>query len=209
MISPNEVKTLRIVCSEDTMKYGTYLMQLISQRDDTEDNITGPKDGSIDAVLWSEKEYEDNRVKLPARAHVLFVGRSKLIDNEAANMDIVFNKFGMRFYSLGTRAVMRVYDGLSKKEYTDFENFCSEYGKSYSSVLGLDKAAATAGAGIGVLAVLAGPVGWGAVAVAAAAGGVIGGLTSRLHDKKEIKDQQYSFLTLYSYLELLSDFMKD
>lgn len=208
MLSANEVKTLRIVYSEDAKKYGAYLMQLISQKDDTEDCVIGPKDGSIDAVLWSEKEYEDNRVKLPARSYVLFVGKSKLIDNEASNMNIVFNKFGMRFYSLGTRAVMRVNDSLSKKEYENFSNFCSTYGKSYS-VLELDKASALAGAGIGTLAVLLGPVGWGAVAVAAVAGGVTGGLASHLHDKKEIKDQQYSFLTLYAYLELLSDFMKD
>ena len=207
-MSNNNIKTLRIVCTEDAQKYGAYLMQLISQKNDTDDCIIGVKDGSIDAVLWSENEYEDNRVKLPARAYVLFIGKSKLTDNESSNMNIIFNKFGMRFYSLGTRAVMRVDDTLNKKEHKAFSDFCSAYGKTYG-ILGIEKATALIGAGLSTLAVLLGPVGWGAVAVAAVAGGAVGGFASHIYDKKEIKDQQYSFLTLYSYLELLSDFVKD
>lgn len=206
MLSANGVKTLRIVCAEDAKKYGAYLMQLISQKDDTENCVIGPKDGSIDAVLWSEKEYEDNRVKLPARSYVLFVGKSKLIDNESSNMNIVFDKFSMRFYSLGTRAVMRVNGSLNKKEYEGFSEFCRTYGKSFS-VLRLEKENALIAACLGVAGVLLGPVGWGAVAAAGVAGGAAGGLVSRMFSQKEIKDQQYSFLTLYTYLELLSTFV--
>ena len=42
---------LIIVCTDDTREYGDYLMQLISLKDDTQDNAVGLKDGSVEAVL--------------------------------------------------------------------------------------------------------------------------------------------------------------
>ena len=50
-------KKLIIVCDNKTEKYGNYLRQLVSVNDDNEDEIIGTEDGTVDAVVWLEKDY--------------------------------------------------------------------------------------------------------------------------------------------------------
>ena len=44
-------KKLIIVSNESDRKYATYLQQLISAFDDSDDKQVGTKDGSVDAVV--------------------------------------------------------------------------------------------------------------------------------------------------------------
>ena len=55
------MKKLIIVCDNKTEKYGNYLLQLISSKDDTENDVVGIEDGTVEAVVWSEKNYRDNK----------------------------------------------------------------------------------------------------------------------------------------------------
>lgn len=124
-------KKLIIVYTKQTQKYATYLIQLLGSKDDKGDKVIGVKDGSVDAVIWSEKEYETNRPTISAASYILFIGDSKLINQESAYMDKLFCQFGMNFSSMGKRAHMFL-DGklLNSNEYENFVEFCKEYGKN-------------------------------------------------------------------------------
>ena len=56
------VNKLIIVCDESTQEYANYLRQLVSSKDDEENEVVGTKDGSVDAVVWLEKDYVANMV---------------------------------------------------------------------------------------------------------------------------------------------------
>ena len=196
--------SLIIVCAKDAEKYGSYLMQLISQ----EGNENTPNIyAGVDVVLWNEKEYEDERRNITSRQHVLFFGNSSLIKNESAKMQTDFKKYGLFTASLGTKAVVSVQSELSLKESKSFEDFCKSYSKSYVGKTGFGGATALIGAGLGILSVLLGPVGWAGVALGALAGGGIGGALGMGADRKSSKDDQYSFLTFYCYTDFLPRFL--
>lgn len=57
-------------------------MTLISAKDDKEGEVVGVADGSVEAVVWSEKAFADNEPTLSSNAHVLFIG-----DNFFESMD--------------------------------------------------------------------------------------------------------------------------
>lgn len=198
MFSENEVKKLIIVCTKETEKYGAYLMQLVSLKDDSEIEITGLKDGSVEAVLWNEKEYIANRPQLPASSFVLFIGSSKLMMDEASNMEECYNEFGIHFLSLGTHAVMYVEQKLlGKKDYDAFIAMCDQNKKNMEKRAKLN-ILNTAHPAVKWIGTLFAPVVYPAF---------IYGLVSGNAAKKKINDQQYSFLTFHSYMELLPKFL--
>lgn len=130
MFNDGSVNKLIIVCTKETKKYGAYLVKLISLKDDDGDTVIGVKDGSVEAVLWSEKDYEDNRPTLPSSAQILFIGDSKLIKQESFGLENAFDQYGMKFSALGNRAIMSVDNkALKRKEYEKFIEFCKDYGK--------------------------------------------------------------------------------
>ena len=72
------MKNIIIVCDEKRKKFGDYLAQLISMKDDTEENTVGIKDGSVEAQVWLEKEfYKSNAQTTSSEQHILFIGNSK------------------------------------------------------------------------------------------------------------------------------------
>ena len=60
-----ENKNIIIVTSKTRERFGNYLFQLISDYD------------GVDAALWNENEYRDNRLQLSSSQYVVFVGLSK------------------------------------------------------------------------------------------------------------------------------------
>lgn len=203
MFEETVTSTLIIVVTEKCRKYGAYLMQLISVKDDKKDHTVGPKDGSVKAVLWSEKDYQSNLPTLSSTAHILFIGNSKLINDETANMSVRFNDLGMKFLSLGRKAALFISEIISTKEqYDRFITLCSKYGKNIEKKAEFkEKNNLVVPKGI-----LAGAASVGGVLIKA----VKNVLSEVDYRKKErIKDQQYSFLVLYSYIELLNDFLEN
>ena len=127
MFAEQKKTSLIIVCTEKTQKYANYLIQLIGMKDDTDDKTVGLKDGSVEAAVWSEKVYKTNLPKIKSSENILFIGSNKMIKDEAANMNEVFNSYGMQFKSLGHRAVMYVEDKLlSKEDYDAFIDLCNK-----------------------------------------------------------------------------------
>lgn len=51
---------LVIVCEEKFRTYADYLSMLISSEDDDSDNIVGVRDGGVQALVWTEKDYKAN-----------------------------------------------------------------------------------------------------------------------------------------------------
>lgn len=119
---------LIIVCDDKTKEYANYLRQLVSVNDDTDEQIIGTKDGSVETAVWLEQEYLNTQATISSNDHVLFIGDNKTSQSETKNMKIEFDKFGMKFGWLGKRAMMQVDDNhLNKEQYDSFIEFCTTY----------------------------------------------------------------------------------
>lgn len=132
------VKKLIIVTGEKESVYAELLSSLISLKDDdTENNqVIGIKDESVEAVVWSEKVYDDNKIQLSSKAKVIFVGKTKA--TELFIVSIRFNKnlerFGIKLGWLGNKAIVYTEpDKLlgDKKLYDEFYDSYIELSKRY------------------------------------------------------------------------------
>jgi len=190
-------KSLIIVYDEKTKEYATFLQQLISQTDDAEENIVGIKDGSVDASLWSVKEYESSLAKLTSNTHIVFLGSNKVAKAQGKNINFSYSKHGMNFGWLGKRAVLYVDKKvLKKKEYDDF----FEYSKAFQNNL---KKAKT-----NFINTLPEAVKWVGVFLPYVYPAAIYGLISGGKAHKQIMDQQFRCLTLVFYTDGLQKFLE-
>lgn len=129
-ISTNQTNLI-IVCNEKMMDYANFLIQLVGQNDDTEE-VRGVRDNSLVAAIWTEKQYKDSLATITSDTHILFIGDSKLVQSQAQNVKVKFDKFGMRYGWLGKRAVMYVENKmLSSTEYADFLTFAQDYDRKF------------------------------------------------------------------------------
>lgn len=77
------MKKLIIVCEKKYRVYGDYLSQLISLRDDTENETVGVKDGEVVAQVWLEKDYNNNSATISSSQPIIFIGYSDMIKKKA------------------------------------------------------------------------------------------------------------------------------
>ena len=228
-----QVKKLIIVTDEKNKPYANYLLALISAKDDKEGEVVGVADGSVEAVIWGEKNYADNEPTLSSNAHVLFLGDTKLSKNQRGGLSVKFDDFGLKYGWLGKRAVMYVDHVITDVvEYNRFYDYAIKYQENFTKAIERktvqmqiqgetvevdekDKkklpimhvpaiAAFTAFA-----APIAGPV---VAAVAGSAAAVAGTFTAKgvasLKEKKEVMQQQQSILTMIFYMEGLKEFLE-
>lgn len=200
MFGEKQTRKLILVCTKDTKKYGMYLMQLIGTKDDSDSQVVGLEDSSIEAVLWTEEEYESNRPTISSTARILFIGSSKLMMDEKANMNELFNKYGMHFAALGNSAVMYIDKrSFGGKEYQGFLSFAQEYEKKFNDLkMNLKKGANAAIFGVSLF-----------IPVIAGVPALIYSVISMRKNAVKIKEQRFSFLTFYAYLKLLPEFMEE
>ena len=221
------MKTVAVVCDEKTRKYATYLSQLIMQKDDSENNIVGVKDGEVNMTILSEKEYRDS--KLSSSQYVVFFGNSDIAKECRAHMKPRYEKFGMKYAWLGHQCALYVENDVRRKEYDDFLDYAKKYQddvkNARESVLSsLVKDAAVVSTGIGaealglaagtayvaggsaILGILAAPI-FLPVGTIAGGGLLLNKARSFLKEKKAIRDQQYCCLTLVYYLKGLNEFL--
>ena len=222
------VKKLIIVTGEKETAYAELLSSLISLKDDDMENnqIVGIKDGSVEAVVWNEAVYNDNKPQLGSNTKLIFVGKNKT--SEAIISSIRFNKdiekYGIKVGSLSNKAVLYVEPNEllnNKALYDEFYERYIELTKRFDDTVADTEAIKKAvhKDGIGEA------VGKGAKAV----GGLFGGL---FHKKKDdtpekdtnegtdffnfgakieagnlIPDQMFRYAVLSYYLDDLADFM--
>ncbi len=133
------MKNIIIVCDKAHEKYANYFHQLISVKDDKEENLKGIKERGVSSAVWLDKIYRDNKPKLPSSSLVVFIGESGIIKKETENIPKKYYKFGMIYGWLGSKAVLKVSDGLHSGIYTifDFKKFY-DYASEIQEELGIE-----------------------------------------------------------------------
>ena len=114
------MRKLIIVCEERLRRYGDFLAQLISGKDDTEGKIMGIPDGTAVAQVWTEKEYTTNAAQISSEQYILFIGNSRLIKEKRYHMQRLFSEYGLNYGWLGKQAVLFVDRMLTVNEYDSF-----------------------------------------------------------------------------------------
>lgn len=131
-------KSLTIVETKKESEYSTLLLQLISANDDNAETgeIHGIKDGSVNAALWTEKEYLDSRSKISSKQNVLFVGLSDT--SKAIAKNIVFNQewaqYGIYIGWLGKTGVLYADPNILLKDKEKYDEFYAVYSDAFSEV---------------------------------------------------------------------------
>lgn len=222
----NNMKKLIIVCDNKTEEYANLLRQLISSKDDTENEVVGIEDGTVGVVVWLEKEYRDNMATISSNEHILFLGNGEVSKKEYnSSMKMYYDQFGMTYGWLGNRGVLRVTTEIDdEEEYNKFVELYSNFNLDFEAIefknlretvantvdkkaKGLfsknkfTKAAMTAGG------LAAGLAAGGIVGVAGA--GIIGSKVVSANRQKKIKQQQYHTLVVAFYREGLAKFLED
>lgn len=227
---------LIIVCDKKTEKYANYLRQLISVNDDTEDEVIGTIDGSVDVSVWLDKYYSDNKATLSSKVHILFMGDSKVCKEETSSMFTKYDEYGMTYGWLGKRGMLRVDKSLSKEEYEYFIDYCLSFQEEYDKLIVngkaekkqrqkqelaempeeermlMEKKAKTKNTVKGIAAsggIAVATLGFGLIGATSCLVGIgIGKGITKLIDNKEIKDQQYRALTSLIYIYGLQEFLE-
>lgn len=214
-----QVKKLIIVTDEKNKPYANYLMALISAKDDKGDEVVGIADGSVEAVVWSEKNYADNEPTLSSNAHVLFLGDTKLSKSQRGGLNVKFDDFGLKYGWLGKRAVMYVDHVINNVvEYNRFYDYAIKYQENFTKaierktvqmqiqgdIVEVDEKEYKKlhGKHVPVVAALAAFAATIAAPVVAAKG------VANLKERKEVMQQQQSCLAMIFYMEGLKEFLE-
>lgn len=224
-----QIKKLIIVTGEKESIYAELLSSLISLKDDDAENnaIVGIKDGSVEAVVWSESVYNDNKAQLGSSTKLIFVGKNK--SSEAVISSIRFNKemrkYGIKVGSLSNKAVLFVEsnDLMNNKErydefYEKYVELTKKFDDSVADTEAIKKAVHTDGIGEAV--------GKSAKAVGGFIGGIFGKKKETTPDEEKaegtdffnfgakieanniIPDQMFRYAVLSFYLDGLAEFME-
>lgn len=211
----NNMKKLIIVCDNKTEEYANLLRQLISSKDDTENEVVGIEDGTVGVVVWLEKEYRDNMATISSNEHILFLGNGEVSKKECnSSMKMYYDQFGMTYGWLGNRGVLRVTTEIDdEEEYNKFVELYSNFNLDFEAiefknfretVAGMTAGGLAAGLAAGIVGVA------GAAGAAGVAGaGIIGSKVVSVNRQKKIKQQQYHTLVVAFYREGLAKFLED
>lgn len=197
---------LVIVCEEKFRTYADYLSMLISSEDDDSDNIVGVRDGGVQALVWTEKDYKANVATISSDQYILFIGQGTLIKEKSAHMETIFSEYGMKYGWLGKQAFLSVEKTVSFKDYDNFFEYAKKYKTNIEKIIEKKKklkdiptpAKVALGVVTTYVALLAVNIAPPFVAVAP--------VVKYKYDKK-IRDQQYNCVVLKFYSEGLRKFL--
>lgn len=126
-----QIKKLIIVTGEKETVYAEFLSSLIALKDDDLKNnkIVGIKDGSVEAVVWDEKVYNDNKVQLGSNTKIVFIGKNKASEPFVTNIrfDKEKEKKGIYVGSLGNKAVIYIDSNVLINNKDLYEEFFESY----------------------------------------------------------------------------------
>lgn len=205
----NNMKKLIIVCDNKTEEYANLLRQLISSKDDTENEVVGIEDGTVGVVVWLEKEYRDNMATISSNEHILFLGNGEVSKKEFnSSMKMYYDQFGMTYGWLGNRGVLRVTTEIDdEEEYNKFVELYSNFNLDFEAIEFKNFRETVTVAGMTAGGLAAGLAAGGIVGVAGA--GIIGSKVVSVNRQKKIKQQQYHTLVVAFYREGLAKFLED
>lgn len=132
-------KSLIVVCDDKERAFVNYLTQLIGTK-------TIDLEGFAEGAIWNIKEYRDNLAEISFMQKILFVGMNKYSKEQVDTIKEKYNKFGMHFGWLGTRAVLYVDDITDnidnikaiknfKSEYENFLKYSQKYDIEHKDIL--------------------------------------------------------------------------
>ena len=228
MFDLNDKKKLTIVHTDDTTEYANYFQQMMNATDDLENEVIGVKDNSVETVVWSEKQYFEQKPKLSGDSYILFIGISKKLESECFGAQEKFNQYGMKYSWFGRKAYLCVEDSVKRKEYDSFLKFAQQYQADAKRAMDtkkqtLKKDATAAGVGVAVeaaatavgaasLTSLSVPVIFAAplfAPIGAIAGGLFIGhkIKDKIQERKKVNNQQYCCLLLKFYMDGIGKFL--
>ena len=98
-------KTLIVVYKDEL--YANQIKKLIETKDDCEDGqAVGTKDDSVKVVAWNEKTWLANKKAGNIDSKLLFIGDVKGVDKLIPVVDVVFDKYGVKYGWAGKQAVI-------------------------------------------------------------------------------------------------------
>lgn len=117
-----ETKKTLIVVYKDELLMNQLKKLVETKDDDSEQEIVGTRDNSINIVAWTEKVWLENKKAGNIQGKILFLGDIKGTDKLIPVIDVQFDDFGVRFGWAGNQAVLYAdYKVLSeRKAYDEF-----------------------------------------------------------------------------------------
>lgn len=119
-------KTLIVVYKDELLM--NQLKKMVETRDDSEEDIIGTRDDSINIVSWTEKVWLGNKKCGNIQGKILFLGDIKGTDKLIPVIDVKFDDCGVKYGWAGNQAVLYA-DPKSltdRKAYDDFLDKLSE-----------------------------------------------------------------------------------
>lgn len=117
-------KTLIVVYKDEL--YANQIKKLIETKDDSEDGqAVGTKDESVKVVAWNEKTWLANKKAGNIDSKVLFIGDVKGVDKLIPVVDVVFDKYGVKYGWAGKQAVIFI-EPSQLSDYDKYSEFLNE-----------------------------------------------------------------------------------
>ena len=134
-------KKLIIVVDDKTAKYGELLSALVNSNDDKLDEsdntqIIGVKDGTVQTVIWTDKVFRDNQAQVSSDNRIIFIGKSDVSKNVAANVytENPFSEYGVYYGNLSNKAVIYAEKKVLAWNSSLYDKFFDSYSEFINSL---------------------------------------------------------------------------
>ena len=97
-------KTLIVVYKDELLM--NQLKKMVETHDDSEDQVVGTRDDTINVVSWTEKVWLGNKKAGNIQGKILFLGEIKGTDKLIPVIDVQFDEFGAKYGWAGNQAVV-------------------------------------------------------------------------------------------------------
>lgn len=81
---------------------------MVESKDDTEEQVVGVRDNSINIVAWTEKVWLANKKPGNIQGKILFLGDIKGTDKLLPVIDVEFDKYGIKYGWAGNQGILNV-----------------------------------------------------------------------------------------------------
>ena len=97
-------KTLIVVYKDELV--ANQLKKMVETNDDTDDEVIGTRDESINIVSWTEKVWLQNKKAGNIQGKILFLGNVKGTDKLIPVIDVKYDEFGVQYGWAGNQGIV-------------------------------------------------------------------------------------------------------
>lgn len=188
-------KKVLLVTDAKTRKYAEIFAELVQQGEQP-----------VTVKILSHNEYLDACPGIRPEQHIIYFGKNKLTQNQAAEItEYPVKCFGMKYGRQGNRAVLfadKVFDRRQKDAFGEYyARYQSDYKEHLEKIykkpgMALTIATATGVAAFGIAGIFLAPLSWGGIVLSSTLATVM-----TLKEQAEVTDIQYRCLMLAAYME--------